>query len=102
MNVATDAILLARQADLVHNLLGAPLIFSFGRIQSRDEMPPFDILLSPPLQQDRKTVLSWLDSPIKLWGKVIYPAIHEPFPGIRVKFPVSINRMRIDSSGNGR
>src|SRR6266571_2964068 len=100
MNVPADTALLPCQADLVHNLLDAPVILSLGHIQPSEEMALFGILLGPPLQQHRETVFFRLDGPIKLWGKVIYPAIHKPFPGIGVKSSISINGMRIDSQGN--
>ena len=64
--------------DLPGNFVRLPLFTDVCGGESRPEMPAFDVLLRPPVEQGGKTLLLGLHRPVQLRRKIIQPAVGEP------------------------
>src|SRR5215471_15094506 len=90
MDVAVDTLLFAGHTNLADDLFRAPTMRGLGRVHSGRKVAAFRVLLRPPFQQHRKTLLRRVNRPIQLRCEVIDPAINQPLPRVSEQLVVSV------------
>src|SRR5438045_1398195 len=90
LNVSRADGLLLGELDLADDFLGLTSLRQFGNSQARPDVALLWVLLVPPIEQRRETLIPRLDAPIQLRREIIHRPIAQPFARIGVEFFVGV------------